>query len=222
MNKKLDTVIFDFDGVLFDTEEINYHANEFTFQQHGLSFSKQKYAQLWIEEGLDMEDIISKYNIETTPNQLREVKNRVFLETIKQTPLPFMLGVRESIEKLLSNGYKIAIASSNFRRNIETVLENAGSKFSFGAIVGREDIDNPKPHPEVFLRCLETLHSLPEKSVVIEDAPKGIIAANRGGIKKVIAIPNVWTKNGDFSNASLILDSANSLADTISSWKDPE
>jgi beta-phosphoglucomutase-like phosphatase (HAD superfamily) len=68
MNKKIDTVIFDFDGVLFDTEEINYNANELTFQQHGLSFSKQEYARLWVEEGLDMEDIISRYNIERTPN----------------------------------------------------------------------------------------------------------------------------------------------------------
>jgi putative hydrolase of the HAD superfamily len=133
-----------------------------------------------------------------------------------------MLGVRESIEKLLSSGYKIAIASSNFRRNIKTVLENADSKFFFGVIVGRDDVNNPKPHPEVFLRCLEILRSLPEKSVVIEDAPKGIISANRGGIKKIIVIPNVWTKNGDFSSASLILDSANSLADTIISWRDLE
>jgi HAD superfamily hydrolase (TIGR01509 family) len=215
MNKKLDTVIFDFDGVLFDTEEINYHANELTFQQHGLSFSRQEYAQLWIEEGLDMEDIISRYGIKTTPAQLREVKNRFFLEVIEVTPLPFIVGIRKSIEKLISNGYKIAIASSNFRRNIETVLRNANAEFSFDVIVGREDIDNPKPHPEVFLRCLELLNSSAEESVVIEDAPKGIISANRGGIKKVIAIPNYWTKNGDFSNASLILSSAEKLCDSI-------
>ena len=219
MNKKLDTIIFDFDGVLFDTEEINYHANELTFQQHGLSFSKQEYAQLWIKEGLDMEDIILKYGIKTTPTQLREVKNRIFLEIIKETPPLFILGIRENIKKLLSNGYKIAIASSNFRRNIETVLRNANAEFSFDVIVGREDIDNPKPHPEVFLRCLELLNSSAEKSVVIEDAPKGIISANRGGIKKVIAIPNYWTENGDFSTASLILDSSIKLADTIMSWE---
>lgn len=215
MKKTLDTVIFDFDGVLFNTEEINYLANEGTFQLYGLSFSREEYAKLWIEYGLDMEDIVSKYGLKTTPKRLRDIKNEIFVQIIQETPLQFMIGIRESIEELLSCGYKIAIASSNLRRNIEKVLEKAQIDFSFQSIIGREDIGSPKPHPEVFLKCLESIDSLPMQSVVVEDAPKGIISAKRSGIQRVVAIPNIWTQKGDFSEASLILNSAVTLSEEI-------
>ncbi len=218
MYRKIDTVIFDFDGVLFDTEEINYQANELTFKKYGFSFSKEEYSQLWIGKGLDMEDIISIYKIKTTANELRKIKNEYFLKLIEEKPLPFMLGIKKSIKKLLSNKYKIAIASSNLRTNIETILKNTNTSFYFNTVIGREDICSPKPHPEVFLKCLNSLNSSAEKSVVIEDAPKGIISANKSNINKIIAIPNTWTQNGDFSRASLVLKSAEKLADIIISW----
>jgi beta-phosphoglucomutase len=177
--KKIDTVIFDFDGVLFDTEEINYQANEQTFSEFGLSFTREEYASLWIDQGLDLEDIIARFKLKTTMGYLRDKKNAFFLEKVDQLQLLPMSGISENIEKLLNNNYKIAIASSNFRHNIYYVLEKSDIKLPFKTIIGREDIVKPKPDPEVFLKCLNKIDSLPEKSIVIEDAVKGIISANR-------------------------------------------
>lgn len=217
--KSLDTIIFDFDGILFDTEEINYIANEKTFNEFNLSFSREQYSKLWIEEGLDMEDIIEKFKLRIKANSLRERKNKFFLELTENNPIALMDGIRENIEQLLSMNYKIAIASSNLKKNILHLLKNSGTNFPFTPIIGKEDIVNPKPHPEVFLKCLAKMNSDPQKSVVIEDATKGIISAKKCNIKHVIAIPNTWTNNCDFSAASLILPSAKSLSTEIISEK---
>jgi len=216
---ELNTVIFDFDGVLFDTEEINYQANEKTFSEFDLSFTREQYASLWIDQGLDLEDIITIFELNTTAKYLRQRKNSFFSKQVNHLQLSPMSGISQSIEKLLNENYKIAIASSNLRKNIYNVLEKANINFPFKAIIGREDITNPKPNPEVFLKCLEKINSLPEKSVVIEDALKGIIAANRSKIYSTIAIPNQWTKNSDFSKATLILESAKNLNSAIISLK---
>ncbi len=208
MRECIDTVIFDFDGVLFDTEEINYSANELAFNEFGLKFSRDEYLRLWIEEGLDMEDIIGIHGLRTTAEHLRSTKNIYFAEQIEKTPLTLIKGIHENLEYLISQRYKIAIASSNLRRNIELVLDKAGVNFNFTSIVGREDILSPKPSPEVFIKCLKNCNSAPENAVVIEDAPKGILAAKRAKIKDIIAIPNIWTKHGNFSEASMVIESA--------------
>ncbi len=46
----------------------------------------------------------------------------------------------------------------------------------------------------------------PENCLVIEDAEKGILAANAAGMKS-IAVPNIHTMNNDFSKADMIVSS---------------
>ena len=216
MTNRLDTVIFDFDGVLFDTEEINYQANEEAFARVGLSFSREDYARLWIQEGLDLEDIVKKFELDITPNALRKAKNTAFEDIVRQSELEPMIGVLDSVEQLKRAQFKLAIASSNLRKNIEQIFKKVGIESLFEVVVGREDISQPKPAPEVFQKTLSDIGSKAETSVVVEDAPKGVDSARRARIFNVIAIPNEWTRNGDFSNASVILPSAHNLPAVIS------
>ena len=67
-----------------------------------------------------------------------------------------------------------------------------------------------KPNPEGFLKCAQMLNANPKECVVIEDAPSGIEAARRAGMKAV----GLWTNHGrnyNLSNADLIVKSLKEL-----------
>ena len=78
-----------------------------------------------------------------------------------------------------------AIASSAPRANVETVIEVLGWQALFETIVAGEDVSAGKPDPEVFLKSAERLRVLPHECVVVEDAPAGIEAARRGGMRSI-------------------------------------
>lgn len=215
MNERL--VIFDFDGVIVDTEELNYQANEKTFSPLDISFTRQTYARKWIIEGLDMEDITREFNLNLSGQELRNVKNSHYNE-ILDTSLAIIepiKGIREAITKLLSLNYRLAIVSSNSRKNIDRIIQHFGLGGSFELIIGREDVQAPKPDPEPFLLCLNRLSTIPENALVIEDSIKGLKSAKLAGISNLVAFPNEWTRESDFTLASTIISSAYDIPNTV-------
>ena len=56
----------------------------------------------------------------------------------------------------------------------------------FDAIVGATDVARGKPHPDVFLKAAELCGVQPEHCIVFEDAPLGVEAARRAGMRAVV------------------------------------
>ena len=80
---------------------------------------------------------------------------------------------------------RLALVSSTPHANIELVLRSLGVETAFDVIVGEEDVTRGKPDPEGFLLAAERLGVPPGECVVIEDAPAGVEAAKRGGMRCV-------------------------------------
>ena len=77
------------------------------------------------------------------------------------------------------------MASSAPRLNIEAVLEALDLAERFDAIVAAEDVVRGKPEPDVFLTAAERVGVPPARCVVVEDAPAGIEAAHRAGMRVI-------------------------------------
>ena len=123
--------------------------------------------------------------------------------------------VRNAVESLIGSKWKMAIGSSNTEDNILALLDRSDMRKLFDAIVGLESIPKVKPEPDVFLECLKRTRVRAKNAVVVEDAPKGITAAKRAKIGNVIAIPNAWTHDCDFSDADTVLASIKDLPNAI-------
>lgn len=95
-------------------------------------------------------------------------------------PLP---GVREWLARLCESGWRQAIASSGPRLNAQTIIDALGLAGTFDAIIAAEDVVHGKPDPEVFLTAAARLGVDPGHCVVVEDAPTGIEAGRRGGMR---------------------------------------
>ena len=96
-----------------------------------------------------------------------------------------MPGAAALIERLAATGWRQAIATAAPRANAEAVLEALGLGHRFDAIIASEDVAAGKPDPSVFLVAAERLGATPDRSVVLEDAPPGIEAARRAGMKSI-------------------------------------
>jgi beta-phosphoglucomutase len=55
----------------------------------------------------------------------------------------------------------------------------------FDGTVSAEEVAHGTPQPDVFLRAAEKLGVLPARCVVVEDAPVGVEAGRRGGMRTI-------------------------------------
>jgi beta-phosphoglucomutase len=97
-------------------------------------------------------------------------------------PLP---GAREWVVRLRRAGWRQAIASSAPRANVDVMLESVGVRDRIDAVISAEDVSRGKPDPDVFLAAAARLGVPPGNCVVVEDAPAGVEAARRAGMRRI-------------------------------------
>jgi beta-phosphoglucomutase-like phosphatase (HAD superfamily) len=83
-------------------------------------------------------------------------------------------------------GVKLAVATAAPTENIDFTLDGLDLRKQFDAIAGAADVARGKPQPDVFLLAAQRSGALPEHSIVFEDAPLGVEAARRAGMRAVV------------------------------------
>lgn len=195
-------VIFDFDGVLIDSEGLQYKAYLEVLSHYDVWVSLEEYAEFWIAAGNGPEHAVSTYHLPVTPDQLRQLKNPVY-HAILRDEVTLMPAVVSTLERVGAK-LPLALATNSNRLDVGFVLKRFDLARHFAEVVTRDDYVSPKPAPDAFLRAAERLEVPAPRCVVVEDAYKGVIAAKTAGAR-VVAVPNDYTRNNDFSSADRIL-----------------
>jgi len=122
-----------------------------------------------------------------TKQQMDEIAHRkeVKYQELYKPHLRLIDGLTEFLQQARAAGIKMAIGSAAIPFNIDFVLDNLNIRHFFSAIVSADDVVESKPHPEVFLKGAYLLGVDPAQCIVFEDAPKGVEAAARAGMKSV-------------------------------------
>jgi len=198
-------IIFDMDGVLVDSEPLHERAFMDVFtalgygQNHGMNFpayyGRSDHA-LW-------GDFIARHHPTANLETLVTWKQRRLLELVTQTQ-PIFPGVLGLLEKLVRH-YRLAVASGSMPPVIQAVLAMQDCGRFFSAVVSVQEVERPKPAPDVFLRTAERLGVLPGQCCVIEDAAVGVAAARAAGMD-VIGITNSLAA-GQLAQATKVLAS---------------
>jgi dTDP-glucose pyrophosphorylase len=81
------------------------------------------------------------------------------------------------LKKLKSENYKIYVASNSIRETTKLLLFYTGLLEYVDFYISNEDVKNPKPNPEMYLRCMIDAEVSPDETLIIEDSPRGIEAA---------------------------------------------
>ena len=85
----------------------------------------------------------------------------------------------QTMNLLVSEGYKIAVCSNSIRKTCLTVLSKLGIMEFMDLVISNEDVKNGKPHPEMYWKAISMMSCLPEETLIIEDSPYGLLAAAR-------------------------------------------
>jgi beta-phosphoglucomutase family hydrolase len=84
------------------------------------------------------------------------------------------------------DGVKLAVATAAPPENIVFTLDGLDLRRRFDAIAGAGDVARGKPNPDVFLLAAERCGVAPADCIVFEDAPLGVEAARRAGMRAVV------------------------------------
>ncbi len=185
-------VIFDMDGLMFDTERVFVQAWDYAGEKMGLGktgymtlktlgMNVNLSRQVWIEEFGD------RYNEE----DLRKYSKEFLNDYYSKNRVPVKQGLYVLLDYLKNNGYKLAVASSTKRSEVEHHLKDAGVFDYFEAVICGDMVEKSKPEPEIYLKACEAIGVEPAEALALEDSRNGLFSAHRAGMK-VIMVPDLW------------------------------
>lgn len=181
-------IIFDLDGVICSTDRYHYLAWKALADRLGIPFDEQVNRQLRGVSRMESLDIIlgdqsGNYSDEEKL-ALAEEKNNIYKRYLSSmTPGDLSKEVRMTLHTLRQRGYLLAIGSSS--KNTRQILRQLGLGDFFDAVADGTMITKSKPDPEVFLLAASLLGVSPEKTIVIEDAESGVLAAKAGRFRAI-------------------------------------
>lgn len=195
-------ILFDMDGVLINTEPMHFEIWKKVFKEKGIDIdyehykgcigSTRRFLYDLIKEGYGVD--VSVY--EDLPERFSKLKD----EMIKEKGIPRIEGAVETIRYLYDKGYKMAVASSSSQDYIESQMKTLGIDKCFKVLFSAENVEKPKPAPDVFLAAAGKLGAKPEECTVVEDSANGSRAAKAAGMT-CIGFRNPDSGNQDLSVA---------------------
>jgi mannitol-1-/sugar-/sorbitol-6-/2-deoxyglucose-6-phosphatase len=201
---KLNTVIFDMDGLLIDSEPLWKEAAEALFFTYRKELTTKQYLST---TGLRTREFLvywfRHFNLPEADIASAEtaIVNDV-INIVKQKGKP-MPGVHHIFNFFLERNFKIGLASSSPPALISLVVDLLGIKNHLQAISSAAGMAYGKPHPEVYLNCAEKLSAIPNECICFEDSFNGMIAAKAAKMKCVV-VPSLHdSKNPAWEAADL-------------------
>jgi beta-phosphoglucomutase-like phosphatase (HAD superfamily) len=182
-----DGILLDFDGTLVDSEPLHYQANNYAFQKIGHTIDPTEYYLHWSHLGEGPVGEITRYDLANADAAfLKASAKERFSELILSEPIPIMLGAAEVFSKLQSEQIISAIASNTPVEFIRTMIHRAGLNVYQSPIIGGDNGLRGKPHPDIVLKAMIRLNLHPERTLVVEDTMKGLLAARSAGARCII------------------------------------
>ena len=186
---KIETCIFDLDGVICDTAKYHFKAWRRLANELGFDFTEEDNEKLKGVSRVESLNLILKWgNIVENDEEVKalyaEKKNNWYLEFIlRMTPDEILPGVKAFLDELKAKNVKIVLGSAS--KNSKTILDKIQLTHYFDAIIDGNSTTKSKPDPEVFNLGAEAVGSKAKNCVVFEDAEKGVEAALDGGFYTV-------------------------------------
>ena len=174
-------ILFDLDGTIIDSTEAILDGFRFTFKKFNKVYPGDDEVKKLI--GLPLDIMFSKLGIDKNIDEfVNTYKNRYKVISKDKT-------------KLLPNSKEAIIEASKFARlgvvttktalYSKELLKHFGLMDYFEVLIGREDVENPKPHPEPILKAIHLMNANKEATWMIGDTCLDMVSAKEAGVKYI-------------------------------------
>jgi len=172
-------VIFDLDGVLFESRDKHFTTLNTALAEFG-------------QPVITPEEHESTYNGRPTAEKLKILdvpvelhasikirKQQLTVEWISKLMPDARL--RRLLLDLRLHNVKIGVCSNAVRLTVDTALLRLGLAHLVDLAFSAQEVEHPKPHPEMYWRAILSVGEWPEHTVIVEDSPLGVQAARATG-----------------------------------------
>ncbi|RLB75661.1 MAG: hypothetical protein DRH15_13730 [Deltaproteobacteria bacterium] len=181
-------IVFDFDGTLVYPINADWDR------------AKKKINKLMIKKKITLVEIDAPYlvRIVETAKKLGDKKSLEFVKKaykfLEEEELKTLSSLKATtdlellLEKIIKNNKKIGIFSVNSREFLRRAIDILKINKYISALVSRDDITNPKPHPDGILLVCKKLNVVPKFCIMIGDSPQDILAAKKAGARTIAVL----------------------------------
>ena len=218
--KNLHAIVFDFDGVIADSERLHLRSYQEILGPEGITMSNEDYFNRYLgyddvgvfkaigrDQGVAMDD--------HRVSELIARKGQKY-ESLAAAGEMLFPGAADFIRSAVAASIPIAIASGALTHEIEDVLDRAGLLSLFPVIVGADQTEHSKPHPQPYRAAFDRLRTqsgrdlIAWRSVAIEDSRWGLVSA-RGADLRCVAVTNTYSAAELRADAELVVDGLQAL-----------
>jgi HAD superfamily hydrolase (TIGR01509 family) len=173
-------IVFDNDGLLLDTEPCWTRAETVVFERHGREFDLEAKRALVGTAPETAARVLER--LLELPGRGEELSAELYALALEEIaagaePRP---GAVELLAAL-DGRWPVAVASNSPRSHLLAGLTRTGLADRFDAVLGVEEVADPKPAPDLYLRACGLLGATPTGSLALEDSPPGVAAARAAG-----------------------------------------
>ncbi|MEI9971951.1 MAG: HAD family phosphatase [Ignavibacteriota bacterium] len=202
-------LIFDMDGVIVDSNPLHREAWTAFNRRHGVETTDAMLERMYGRRNDQIvrdffgaslaEDVVAAHGAAK-----EELYREMLGDRIEQT---LVTGLRQFLETY--RDIPMALATNAEPENVNFVLDRAGLRTYFRAIVDGHQVTHPKPHPEIYLRAASLLGIAPANCIVLEDSHTGVAAGKAAGMRVVgigttyVNLPGVDIMTDNFCNGIL-------------------
>ena len=175
-----DLVIFDFDGTLVDSAHCITTSLERALTSCGFACDVTSVGE---QIGSPLESIVRRASAGIADEAIGAViaAYRREYAALEAETIALFPGARETVDAFHRGGVTLAIATNKFTGRARLTLERFGIADRFAAVVGADQVEHPKPHPEMVLRVLAAAACPPETALMVGDTEWDIEMATRAG-----------------------------------------
>ncbi|WP_143871404.1 beta-phosphoglucomutase family hydrolase [Catenovulum sediminis] len=198
MYLEFDAIVFDMDGTLVDSGQLHQNAWLAALNKYGIPVDNALMRSLAGVPTKDTVDILVehfKLELAVSREEINDFKENIVRNTILDYVKPTKLAEFAQENK---GKRPMAVGTGAYTEEATMILQACGLYELIDHVVGADQVANPKPAPDTFLRCAQLMGVTAEKCIVFEDAQAGIQAARAAGMHVVDVLESLNIRNDYF------------------------
>lgn len=176
----LRAIFFDFDGTLADSYEAIAASVNHVRAEYGLAPMTTEEVKGYVGHGPAhlLGHTVGPEDMERAVASYRAHHPSVMIEHTRLLP-----GALETLQGIQASGRPMALCSNKPRFFTQELLDHLAIARYFDAVLGPEDVPEPKPAPDMLLAGLKRLNLKPEEALYVGDMVVDIRTARAAGMR---------------------------------------
>ena len=188
-------IIFDWDGTLANSGSAVVMSFQKVFKDIGCPVSDHFIERrMGIGTKHTLEEALTSNHIPFTEEFLEQLAKQKIMVQLNLTKIVTLFEGATTLLAALKGRVELALASMGNREVVHKLLVENRLMHYFDFVITASEVQKPKPHPEIFVKCSDALNCSSEECVVLEDSLFGVKAAKEAKMKCIAVLTGAYFK----------------------------